>query len=196
MSTPARFLPTPPPQNIPVELQEWLREEMERIALAMNSSFNIIDDDALINNFGLLDGALPSISIPDTPDFVPAINYPDSLAQGEFTVDPVAGTITIPNIAGWLEITLFFSMKQIDNEKDFTVVVHLEIDGTPISFSSGSGYIPSQERDLELTISTVKTRPTIGGETFRLVFQVLDENNVNFDIKDSTFKIKYIQVNR
>ncbi len=191
---PERFIPTPAPRNTSAEMRDWLHEEFERLAQALNTTQMLTDEFGILHSFGLLDGAVDSVLIPDAPDFVPAVNYLSGLSQGEFIVDKLAGTIQVPDIPGWLEITLFFSMQQTDVEKDFVVVVHLEVDGVPVLFASASGYIPTQQRNLELALSTVKIRPSPGGETFRLVFQVLDDTGVAFDISDATFRIRYVQI--
>lgn len=57
-----RFSPTPPPQNIPLELQEWLREEFERLSTASNSALDSIEASA---GYGGIDNIPNIVSLND-----------------------------------------------------------------------------------------------------------------------------------
>lgn len=192
----ASLLPTPPPKNITIALQDWLREGFDNVAESLNDLLSITElNQAFLQN-GALDGKEDSIVVPGTPDFIAVTDYTQGILESELVADPVAGTITLPDWPGWVEITLFYSLKQTTAIRSFSLVAHLEIDDVVDLHASGSAYIPQQEEETSLTISSVHARQVTGGEVFRVMFQVEDlvAAGATFDILDCTFHINYIDL--
>lgn len=130
----ARFLPTPPPQNIPIELQEWLREEFEHLALASNGALDIVDGLKSIPRMFLL-GDADDFTL-DTNDST-IVNYDDGGALGEVPIEPdlVTGEITIPT-TGAYTVTLFIIGVQGNQVQNQSIVLSLGIDAVLVPVAS------------------------------------------------------------
>jgi hypothetical protein len=130
----ARFLPTPPPQNIPIELQEWLREEFEHLALASNGALDIVDGLKSIPRMFLL-GDADDFTLDTTDSTI--VNYDDGGALGEVPIEPdlVTGEITIPT-TGAYTVTLFIIGVQGNQVQNQSIVLSLGIDAVLVPVAS------------------------------------------------------------
>ena len=122
-----RFWPTPVPQNIPIGLQDWLREELERLALVANESLDT--SDAL--------RALPRMFLAgDTDDLVldvieaQFVNYTQGGAIGEVPIDPdlVAGTITVP-LTGIYNLVAYVIGHRTSGQNNDSIFLHFGVNG-------------------------------------------------------------------
>lgn len=119
-----RFIPTPPPQNIPGELQEWLREELDRIASAVNIGLDEIESSL---GYGGIDNIQTIVNLNDidtTPQVIQA-------AQGAVTTpidveQDVANNAVIfqvPGIWRW-DVTLNLAFTDLNQGRIFQLQIY------------------------------------------------------------------------
>lgn len=116
-------------------------------------------------------------------------NYALDASSDNMAVDPVAGTITLPVVSGWVNVSIWFLVNQVTNIKDFTVDINAGINGVPNTLIANA-YIPQQSSDVDLVLSASLTRPVNGGEV--MDFRMSSTKDATFEIPDSSIEIQYV----
>lgn len=143
-----------------------------------------------VREAGILGGPANSVIVTDV-GFADIDGYANSAGSEFMGVDPVAGTITLPDFEGWIRATFYLRINQVGADKDFSVLAHAEVNGTPLA-PWGSGYIPQQSSDIDLFISGAFSRPVAGNEVIKLVVQADGNPTATFQVVGTTFEIEYI----
>ncbi|GAG06984.1 unnamed protein product [marine sediment metagenome] len=181
----ARYSPTPVPQDDNQPLRQWLDGEFRRVAGSQ-------PDQTLEGTAILYDGAANVIANDVTE--TPIINYVDSYDNGILVADPVAGSITLPNKAGIVDITAWVSLNQITVTRNFTVQLVMEIDSVWAAPILASGYIPQVGSSVSLGLSCSFLRNATASAVFRLGLLLDGASPAEFEHLDTTFEVSYLTV--
>lgn len=150
----ARFLPTPPPQNIPVSLQEWLREEFDRLASASNGALDSIDAIAAIPLM-VLSGDADNFNLNVTPQQF--VNYSQGGAVGEVPVDPdfATGIMTVP-VGGAYRLSAFVIGLQGNVQQNASIFLLITVNGlNKTVYSIDVDGVQTDVRALAVTLTRV-----------------------------------------
>ena len=181
---PRRYAPTPVPQDDNQPLRAWLDDNNRRIAAAQ--------PDELVEGFALLYGQSDPVVADDTTE-TPILNFTQSFASQRFLgVDPVLGTITLPDKAGLITISSWVTLNQVTVVRNITVQLMLEVNG--VWGLVGAAYIPQIATDVDIGISAGFTREVAGGEVFRWGLLLDGGGPATFNIIASSFEVTYATV--
>jgi len=178
-----RYTPSIVPGSVePPELKVYLDQEFRRVAAAQPR------DGAIAQLFQATD----DVAANDTTE-TPIVNYTDSEVFGILDADPVLGTITLPPGPGVIRLTVWASLGQTTNTRNFTTQLKLEINGVWDQSILSSGYIPQNGTDVRLGLTMSGLRRVTGGEVLRLGLILDAANSATYAIDNSTFEITYAQ---
>jgi len=178
-----RYVPTPVPQDDNQVLRQWLDENNRRIEASQ--------EEELLRGEGLVFGAADNVVCNDLTT-TPILNYAESFAAGVIGADPVAGSVTLPNQPGLVEILAWLSLEQVTVTRNFTIQLRLEVNGTFLPQIIASGYIPQVGTSVRLGLSAIITRSVVGSEVFRLGLILDGASPATFAIDDSSFEVSYL----
>lgn len=140
-----------------------------------------------LSELGLLAGTADQVLATSTPQVI--TNYSAWAASDNVTVDPVAGTILLPNVSGWLKTSVWFVVNQVTAIKDFTIDLNLGVDSV-VQDLIASAYVPQQSADVDLVLSAALTRPVAGGELIDM--RLSSTKNATIDILNSSVEVTYL----
>lgn len=179
-----RYTPGPVadiPDNRP--LQAWLDQEFRKVAAAQ-------PDEEVVGQAILFGGAANVIAnnITETP----IINYVDgSDLESVMEVDPILGTITLPDKAGFLDFNAWFSVNQVTAARDFTIQLVVETNGVWSPIVLASAYVAQNAGDVNIAMSVSVVRLVAGGEVFRLGFILDSTATATLAVQGCTFEMQY-----
>ncbi len=119
--------PTQVPLSVPVELRAYLDEELSLIALAINAVIN--EGAEALAPAAALFGAPGNMPISGTKTDV--ANWPNSASKdGDWVIDPVTGTITIPE-DGMYRLVFWIYGNQGNDVKEESMRLGVRIEALP-----------------------------------------------------------------
>ena len=179
---PVRFSSAPPPQiegNDP--LRVYLDQQFRNVA---NSQ-----EEEILEGFSILLDVADNV-VANTVIETPILNFANSASTAVIAVDPVLGTITLPGQAGFVLINSWVLVNQVTANRDFTVQLVVEINGTWSII--GTGYIPQQGADVSVAMSASVIRVVAADTVFRWGLLLDNQASAEFQIINSSFEIEYL----
>ena len=181
---PIRYTPTPVPQDDNQPLRQWLDSEHRRIAASQ--------EEEQLRGTALLYFGADTLAYNNATTTV-ITNYDEfSDLNSGMQLDPVAGTITMPNRAGLIRLDAWIVIQQTTAVKDFNFNLEQVVDG--VSQTIGTAYIPIQSSNLKVAMSAGYVRSVTGGEVYALGGILDGTASATFDILGITFEIEYLTV--
>ena len=182
---PVFYTPTPVPaipDNRP--LQVYLDSEFRRVAGSQ--------EEQLVEGVAILySGTVNDVGANDTTEAA-IDSYNESFTNDIIAVDQVAGSFTLPNAEGLVELNTWISMTQVTVTRNFTVQLMIEVNG--LWFFLTSGYIPQNGVSVNLGLSASFIREVAGNEVIRFGLLLDGASPAVFAIPDCSFELRYITV--
>lgn len=176
-----RFVTTAPPHSAGPELRGWLREEFERIALAVNAGLELIDELRSQPSMFLYEEA-DNLVLTDVDTKI--VNFTQSAAFGiGDDPDKAAGEITIPR-DGFYSLLIFIYGSHDNQASGETLLLSADVNGTKFPLSAFD--IASNKVD-DTSFSAALSRPFLAGDIVSLYMSSTED--MIFNILSITFEL-------
>jgi hypothetical protein len=182
-----RYLPNLPPQSTSDPMREYLRSELDLLALGVNGANETVDALRAVPRM-FLGGHADNVTMNVTPDQFK--NYDLSAVLGIVPVDPdpVAGTITIPRSGAYRMSAYFYGLQQSVTQNE-SIRLRIGVDGV---LSTISAIDVTSNQTSDRAISVTMTRVFQIGEVISMWIEATGDLGV-LDVQQTTLELTFIQ---
>jgi hypothetical protein len=166
------YQPTLPPIEASPELRNWLREELDRIALTLDAVARDVQKDFDAPRM-YLGGDATDIPVNTTPSVISGYTLDGFLGKVPTPPDPATGEITVPE-RGLYKITAYAYFFQPVNTKDDTIQLIFDINDGALQAVVGTFDITSN-KTTERSIAGSATRILDAGDVVKLLLLATDD---------------------
>lgn len=165
-----RYLPNVVPRETSDQMREYLRDELDFIASAVNGSLEIIDALNSIPRMFLLGDADDFLL--DTSDST-IVNYDQAGALGNVLIEPdrILGTITIP-VTGAYRVSAFIIGVQGNQVQNVSIVLSIGVNAVLVPIASID--VATNQTSIRSLSATLTRGFTVGDELIMSMFATGD----------------------
>ncbi len=182
----SRYLPNPPPRAASSELRDYLQQELDTIADAVNSSTDETDSRRATPHL-FLGGVADDVILTTTPSKF--INYTQGGSIGIVPLGPdlAGGNMTLP-IAGAYQLTVYVAGLQPGNAQNDSIRLLVDLNGVKVVVAS-IDVATNQTDDRILSVSFTRV---LNKDSFLSLWIDATGNLGDFEVLQISFEMEFI----